>query len=332
MFLESARTLYCGQRRQPHEPTQLNVYLKPSLPSGLRFGLAAGRARKQSPSGPGGTTPPRATAESECICRAPRLFPGPEPEDQLCNWKNRRSRQATPRASAAERAVSSNSNPPRPRTPPPAQAAAQQRGADQRLIRGSGCALPRETRGRCGQRRPPEEGRQGGACVEGSGRGPGDSPWEGPSGPGSAGAAGLEDRRARNASAQRARPGAAVAGRDLRGGPRHRSGAGHGAGGPWRAGGRGPHGGLRVRRPIGAGAWLQKDAERDRGGGGRTAEGSPRPNHCSKRGSPAPTNAEREGGGPEPTNAERGGRSAQTNAEREGGANQRRTEKCAEKH
>lgn len=169
--------------------------------------------------------------------------------------------------------------------------------------------------------------------MEGSGSRPGDSPWEGPSEPGSAGAAGLEDRRARNASAQRARPGAAVAGRDLRGGPRHRSGAGHGAGGPWRAGGRGPHGGLRVRRPIGAGPRLQEDAERDRGGGGRAAEGSPRPNHCSERGSPAPTNAEREGGDrSRPTRSEGG--SAQTNAERVGGAgaNQRRTEKCAEKH
>lgn len=106
-------------------------------------------------------------------------------------------------------------------------------------------------------------------------------------------AAGLEDRQARNVSARRGRPGAAVAGHDLRGGPRRRSGAGHGAGGPWLVGGRGPHGGLRVRRPIGAGARLRGEAERDRGGG-RAAEGSPRPNHCSEQGSPAPTNA---GGG-----------------------------------
>lgn len=148
--------------------------------------------------------------------------------------------------------------------------------------------------------------------MEGSGSTLGDSPWEGPSGPGSAGAAGLEDQRARNASARRARPGAAVAGRDLRGGPRHRSGAGRGAGGPWRAGGHGPLGGLQVRRPIGAGARLRGDAERDRGGGGRAAEGSPRPNHCGERGSPAPTNAQREGG-PAPTNAAEEGEPARTN-------------------
>lgn len=131
--------------------------------------------------------------------------------------------------------------------------------------------------------------------MEGSGNRPWDSPWEGPNEPGSAVAAGLEDRQARNVSARRGRQGAAVAGRDLRGGLRRRSGAGHGAGGPWRVRGRGPHGGLRVRRPTGAGARLRGEAERDRGGG-RAAEGSPRPNHCSEQGRPAPTNAKRGGG------------------------------------
>lgn len=130
--------------------------------------------------------------------------------------------------------------------------------------------------------------------MEGSGNRPWDSPWEGPNGPGSAAAAGLEGQQARSVSARRGRPGAAVAGHDLRGGPRRRSGAGHGAGGPWRAGGRGPHGELRVRRPTGAGARLRGEAERDRGGG-RAAEGSPRPNHCREQGSPAPTNAKQGG-------------------------------------
>lgn len=165
--------------------------------------------------------------------------------------------------------------------------------------------------------------------MEGSGNRPWDSPWEGPNEPGSAVAAGLEDRQARNVSARRGRPGAAVAGHDLRGGPRRRSGAGHGAGGPWRVGGRGPHGGLRVRRPTGAGARLRGEAERDRGGG-RAAEGSPRPNHCSEQGSPAPTNAklggDAGGGGLAPTNVEEEGEPGPTPGRGGAGANQQTME------
>lgn len=82
---------------------------------------------------PRGTTPPRATAGCECTRRAspPAASPTSRPEARgpTLQLEKQARTPGAPRARAAGRAVSSNSNPPRPRTPPPAQAAAQQRGA-----------------------------------------------------------------------------------------------------------------------------------------------------------------------------------------------------------
>lgn len=101
------------------------------------------------PSGPGDNAP---ASNSWTRVYAPGSSAG-----RLANFQTRRPRtnfaigktsvhpRRPPRACAAGRAVSSNSNPPRLRTPPPAQPAAQQRGApraDQGLISDPGVRPP----------------------------------------------------------------------------------------------------------------------------------------------------------------------------------------------
>lgn len=94
---------------------------------------------------PRGTTPPRATAGRACMRRAPppdaSRISRPGGRGSTLQLEKQACTPGAPRACAAGRAVSSNSNPPRLRTPPPAQPAVQQRGApraDQGLIQDPG--------------------------------------------------------------------------------------------------------------------------------------------------------------------------------------------------
>lgn len=179
-----------------------------------------------------GRTPPTATPGRECkrrvpLAAVPQPCPPPPFSDFLTETKfptgktnayaGRRPPAPSP-AFKSGRGVSSNLSPLRPRTaPPPPRSKRVTKGRARRVPPretprknpAPGRTTLRATRedgrgGGGGQRREPEERAGGGGALEDSGKRAGGSPWEGPSGPGSAAAAGPGDWPARSASGQRA--------------------------------------------------------------------------------------------------------------------------------
>lgn len=165
---------------------------------------------------PGRNTPRCNTCARECNTRAP-LAAAPRSPPPLPDFLREErptfqlEKQAcTPAvgppaphpAFKSGRGVSSNLSPPSPRTPPPPPQPKRATKGRARGVPPGGGGVPRgnpasETNtlrviprphrgGGRGQRPEPGGGAGGGGAVEGSGKKAGGSPWEGPSGPGSA--------------------------------------------------------------------------------------------------------------------------------------------------